>query len=69
MSQANVDPDVRDLGDRVLALGTIHMIGRGSGIEAEAPVAFVSTVRDGLTTHIKDYGDWAQALEAVGLRE
>ena len=62
-------PDVRDLGDRVLALGTVHMIGRGSGIEAEAPVAFVSTVRDGLTTHIKDYGEWAQALEAAGLSE
>ncbi len=53
----------------MLALGTVHMIGRGSGIEAEAPVAFVSTVRDGLTTHLKDYGEWAQALEAVGLKE
>ena len=62
-------PDVRDLGDRVLALGTIHMIGRGSGIEVEDPVAFVSTFRDGLTNHIKDYGDWAKALKAVGLQE
>ena len=62
-------PDVRDLGDRVLALGTVHGIGRGSGIKTEAPVAFLSTVRDGLTTHIKDYGEWAQALEAAGLSE
>ena len=53
----------------MLALGTVHMIGRGNGIEAEAPVPFVSTVRDGLTTHIKDYGEWARALEAAGLSE
>ena len=62
-------PDVRDLGDRVLALGTLHTIGRGSGMENEAPVAFVASYRDGLCTHFKDYGDWGQALEAAGLSE
>ena len=62
-------PDVRDLGDRVLGLGTLHTIGRGSRMEQEGPVAFVSTFRDGLCTHVKDYGDWGQALEAAGLWE
>src|SRR5437660_12109675 len=28
-------PDVRDLGDRVLAIGTIHVRGRGSGVETD----------------------------------
>ena len=62
-------PDVRDLGDRVLALGTFCIGGRGSGIETEVPFAIVATFRDGLMTHLKDYGDRDQALEAVGLSE
>ncbi len=62
-------PDVRDLGDRVLGLGTLRTIGRRSGIEQEGPVAFVSSFRDGLYTHVKDYGEWGQALEAAGLSE
>ena len=62
-------PDVRDLGDRVLGLGTWRSIGKGSGIESELPVAIVATFQDGLCTHFKDYGEWGQALKAVGLRE
>ena len=62
-------PDVRDLGDRVLGLGTARTIGRGSGIESDLPVAIVASFRDGLCTHVKDYGDWARAREAVGLSE
>ena len=62
-------PDIRDLEDQVLALGTLRVIGRGSGIEAEVPVAIVASFRDGLITHFKDYGDKGQALEAAGLSE
>ena len=62
-------PDVRDLGDRVLGLGTMRTIGRGSRIEQEGPVAFVASYRDGLCTHIKDYGEWDQALAAVGVSD
>jgi ketosteroid isomerase-like protein len=61
--------DVRDLGDRVLGLGVLGVIGRGSGIEIEVPVAIVATFRDGLVSHAKDYGDRRAALEAVGLSE
>ena len=60
---------IRDLGDRVLGLGTLHFTGRGSGIETEAPVAIVATFRNGLISHFKDYGDDDQALEAAGLSE
>ena len=61
--------DVRDLGDRVLALGTYRFIGEGSGIEIEFSLSIVATFRDGLCTHLKDYGERGQALEAVGLSE
>jgi ketosteroid isomerase-like protein len=61
--------DVRDLGDRVLAIGVIDSIAKESGIEQRTPVAIVTTYRSGLVTHFKDYGKRARALEAVGLRE
>jgi SnoaL-like protein len=61
--------DIRDLGDRVLALGTLHVTGLGSGIEIEVPATIVASFRDGLMTHLKDYGDKDRALEAAGLRE
>lgn len=61
--------EIRDLGDRVLALGTLRVTGMTSGIEIEVPAAVVASFRDGLITHLKDYGDTDQALAAVGLRE
>jgi ketosteroid isomerase-like protein len=63
--------EVRDLEDRVLALGTLRTVGKGSGIEQVWPVAVVATLRaeDGLVTHWKDYGNKDQALEALGLSE
>jgi ketosteroid isomerase-like protein len=61
--------DVRDLGDRVLAIGSIRMRGRGSGVEADVPTAAVAEYRDGLLWRFKDYGDARAALEAAGLRE
>jgi ketosteroid isomerase-like protein len=61
--------DVRDLGDRVLGLGTLRITGRRSGIETEGPVAILASYRDGLCTHLKDYGDHDHALKAAGLRE
>ena len=61
--------DIRDLGNRVLALGTIRTTGKESGVETELPLAIVAEYRDGLVTDYIDYGDKAQALEAAGLRE
>jgi ketosteroid isomerase-like protein len=61
--------DMRDLGDRVLALGTVRTIGRESGVETELPLAIVAEYRDGLVANYIDYGDRARALEAVGLSE
>ena len=61
--------DIRYLGDRVLALGTIRATGRESGVETELPLAIVAEYRDGLLTDFTDYGDRADALEAAGLGE
>ena len=61
--------DIRDLGDRVLALGTVRAVGKESGVEVEMPFTVLATVKDGLVTHFTDYGDREKALEAAGLEE
>jgi ketosteroid isomerase-like protein len=61
--------DIRDLGDRVLALGTLLYTGKGSGIQTEAAVAILASFRNGLIIDLKDYGDKDKALEAAGLSE
>jgi ketosteroid isomerase-like protein len=62
-------PDVRDLGDRVLALGTTRLTGKGSGAETELPFTVLATFRDARITHYTDFGDKDRALEAAGLSE
>ena len=62
-------PDVRDLGDRVLALGTMRTVGKGSGMTQETPLAIVASFRNGRITASKDYGDKDRALKAAGLSE
>jgi ketosteroid isomerase-like protein len=61
--------DLRDVGNRVVALGTLRATGRGSGISFEVPLAMVATFRGGLITRLKDYGDKESALEAAALAE
>ena len=61
--------DIRDLGDRVLALGTMKATGTESRVETELPITIVARIKDGRITHFPDFGDRAKALEAAGLRE
>lgn len=61
--------DLRDLGDRVLAVGTVTARGRGSAAKTTVETAALFTFRDGLIVHYKDYGDRRKALEAAMLRE
>ena len=61
--------DIRDLGDRVLALGAIRATGKESGVETELPFTVVARIKDGLIVYFTDYGDRDRALEAVGLTE
>lgn len=59
--------DIRDLGDRVLAIGSIRMRASGSGVETDVPTAAIVEYRDGLLWRYKDYGQVRLALEAASL--
>jgi ketosteroid isomerase-like protein len=61
--------ETRDLGNRVLALGTFHIRGRESGAGDATPFALLGTIRDGRFVHLKDYGDQAEGRRAAGLAE
>jgi hypothetical protein len=62
--------DLRDAGgERLVAIGTIRMRGRGSGAEADVLSAAVVEFRDGVMRSYKDYGDARLALQEAGLRE
>ena|SRR6476619_4044842 len=61
--------DIRDLGDQVLALGTVSGVGAESGVEIEQPYTVLARFENGLITEFTDFGDRAKALEAAGLSE
>lgn len=61
------DFEFRDLGDRVLAWGSIRVRGAGSGLEMDIPVAGLVDFRDGKILRWHDLGTKEQALEAAGL--
>ena len=60
--------EIRELEDgRVLAIGTVLVRGKESGIETEVPSAVIATFRDGLLLRFRDYREREQALAAAGL--
>jgi ketosteroid isomerase-like protein len=61
--------EVRDLGERILAVGTIHIRARGSTVETDIPVAGIFTFRRGKLVRWEDFRERRLALEAVGLSE
>ena len=60
--------DVRDLGDRVLAIGRLHTRGRESGAETESPWSCVADFREGRAIRVRTYLEPEAALAAAGLR-
>ncbi len=62
-------PEIQDLGDRIVAIGSIHARGKESGAAVEVPFGFVVDFNDGKAIRIKDYLDPRDALEAAGLSE
>jgi ketosteroid isomerase-like protein len=60
---------LRDVGGRVLAWGTIHVRGRGSGVEMDIPTGVIFDLRNGKIVRWHDFGSREKALEAAGLRE
>jgi ketosteroid isomerase-like protein len=62
-------PQIQDLGDRLVATGSVGMRGRSSGAETESPIGYLVEFRNGKAVRARSYLDPAEALEAAGLRE
>jgi ketosteroid isomerase-like protein len=61
-------PDLRDLGDeRLLAIGTIRMRGRESGVETDVLSAAIVEFREGRMLRYEDHADRQLALQKAGL--
>ena len=61
--------EIRDLGERLVAIGHNRARGKASGAETETPLALVTEFKDGKTILVRGYLDPNKALEAVGLSE
>jgi ketosteroid isomerase-like protein len=61
--------DIRDVGDRLIAIGRTRNRGKASGVETVTPLSLVTEIRNGKTISVRGYLDPKRALEAVGLRE
>jgi ketosteroid isomerase-like protein len=59
-----------DAGDHVATRLRFYGRGKASGVEVEEEMYHqVATFRDGRMVRIEYFADWAEALEAAGLRE
>jgi uncharacterized protein len=61
--------ELRDLGDQVLAIGTMHIRGRGSGVETDITTAGIASFAQGKLAKWEEFRERGLALEAAGLRE
>jgi ketosteroid isomerase-like protein len=61
--------EIRDLEDRVVAIGGLRPRGTESGIETVAALGYVVDFKDHKAVRIQTYLDPKEALEAAGLRE
>jgi len=61
--------EIRNLGDRIVAIGHIRMRGKASGAETESPIAYLVEYGNGKATQVRSYLDPQAALEAAGLSE
>jgi SnoaL-like domain len=58
-----------DLGEQLLAWGTIHVRARQSGIDTDIPVGNVVEFRDGKIVRWQSWESKEKALKAVGLKD
>ena len=61
--------EVRDLSDRVLALGRLRARGHESGVETNVSFNQVVDFRNGKVSRLRSFLDREDALEAAGLSE
>lgn len=60
---------IRDMGDRIVAIGHLRIRGKESGAETESPVGYVAELKDGKPIRIRTYLNPQEAFEAAGLSE
>src|SRR3954454_19307915 len=61
--------EIRDLGERIVAVGRLSGRGKESGAEVESPIGYLVEFKNGKAIRIYDFLDPQQALEAAGLRK
>ena len=61
--------EIRDLGDRLIAMGCLTARGKESGADVETPVAYVADFKNGKAVRVQSFFDPKEALEAAGLEE
>jgi ketosteroid isomerase-like protein len=61
-----VAEEYRDLGDRVLMLGRLHVIVKSSGVALDSPNGVVFDFCDGKISRMRAYLDHVEALRAAG---
>jgi ketosteroid isomerase-like protein len=59
--------EYRDLGERVLVVGTMHSRGGGSGVEIHAPYYSAFHVSGGKLARVLSFQTEAEALRAAGV--
>ena len=62
-------PEIRDLGDRIVAIGWLRARGKASGAETESPFGCVVEWKNGKATRLLRFLTHDEALEAAGLSE
>jgi ketosteroid isomerase-like protein len=61
--------EIRDLGERIVAIGHARGRGKQSGAEVDSSIGYVVEFKNGKVIRMDDYLDAAEALEAAGLSE
>jgi ketosteroid isomerase-like protein len=59
--------EAHSVGDTAVLVGRIHYRGRVSGVETEAPAAWLTKFRDGRVISWRAFREPREALEAAGL--
>ena len=61
--------EIRDLGERVVAIGRHRARGKESGAITESPLAWIVEFESGKVIRVREFLDPEEALGAVGLSE